>query len=91
MLSTYEPDKRLDSWLKVKKDYNSSSFDTIDLIPVGGWHGQGRKNAWWSPILLACRNPVDGTLEVVTKCISGFTDDFYKANRSRYDPDANDG
>ncbi|KAK4496973.1 hypothetical protein PRZ48_011422 [Zasmidium cellare] len=85
LLSTYEPDKRLDSWLKVKKDYNTQT-DTIDLIPVGGWHGQGRKNAWWSPILLACRNPETGTLEVVTKCISGFTDAFYKANRAKYDP-----
>jgi DNA ligase 1 len=85
LLSTYEPDKRLDSWLKVKKDYNSETFDTIDLIPVGGWHGQGRKNAWWSPILLACRNPETGTLEVVTKCISGFTDAFYKANKEKYD------
>ena len=84
LLATYAPDKRLDSWLKVKKDYNSSSFDTIDLIPVGGWHGQGRKNAWWSPILLACRNPETGTLEVVTKCISGFTDVFYKANKAKY-------
>ncbi|KXT00813.1 hypothetical protein AC578_2958 [Pseudocercospora eumusae] len=89
LLSTYEPDKRLDSWLKVKKDYNTQT-DTIDLIPVGGWHGQGRKNAWWSPILLACRNPENGTLEVVTKCISGFTDAFYKANRARYDPDFED-
>ncbi|KAF2170612.1 hypothetical protein M409DRAFT_64287 [Zasmidium cellare ATCC 36951] len=85
LLSTYEPDKRLDSWLKVKKDYNTQT-DTIDLIPVGGWHGQGRKNAWWSPILLACRNPDTGSLEVVTKCISGFTDAFYKANRAKYDP-----
>ena len=84
LLATYEPDKRLDSWLKVKKDYNTTA-DTIDLIPVGGWHGQGRKNAWWSPILLACRNEENGTLEVVTKCISGFTDVFYKANREKYD------
>lgn len=86
LLSTYEPDKRLDSWLKVKKDYNATA-DTIDLIPVGGWHGQGRKNAWWSPILLACRNEENGTLEVVTKCISGFTDAFYKANKEKYSED----
>ncbi|PSR88708.1 ATP-dependent DNA ligase [Coniella lustricola] len=84
LLATYEPDKRLDSWLKVKKDYGSTS-DTLDLIPVAGWHGQGRKNKWWSPILLACRNDETGSLEVVTKCISGFTDAFYKANRAFYD------
>lgn len=86
LLSTYEPDKRLDSWLKVKKDYNTTA-DTIDLIPVGGWHGQGRKNAWWSPILLACRSEETGSLEVVTKCISGFTDAFYKANKEKYSED----
>lgn len=84
LLATYEPDKRLDSWLKVKKDYNSS-FDTLDLIPVAGWHGQGRKAKWWSPILLACRNEETGSLEVVCKCISGFTDAFYKANKEFYD------
>lgn len=83
LLATYEPDKRLDSWLKVKKDYHAGA-DTIDLIPVGGWHGQGRKSKWWSPILLACRNPETGSLEVVTKCISGFTDKFYQANKEKY-------
>jgi DNA ligase 1 len=86
LLATYEPDKRLDSWLKVKKDYNTAA-DTIDLIPVAGWHGQGRKAKWWSPILLACRNPVTGSLEVVTKCISGFTDKFYQANKEKYSED----
>jgi DNA ligase-1 len=83
LLSTYEPDKRLDSWLKVKKDYNTSA-DTLDLIPIAGWHGSGRKAKWWSPILLAVRNPDTGSLEAVTKCISGFTDKFYQANKEKY-------
>lgn len=83
LLATYEPDKRLDSWLKVKKDYNTAA-DTIDLIPIAGWHGQGRKAKWWSPILLAVRNPESGSLEAVTKCISGFTDKFYQANKEKY-------
>lgn len=83
LLSTYEPDKRLESWLKVKKDYSASS-DTLDLIPIGGWHGQGRKSKWWSPILLAVRNPETGCLEAVTKCMSGFTDKFYQANKEKY-------
>ena len=84
LLATYEPDKRLDSWLKVKKDYNTSA-DTIDLIPVAAWHGSGRKAKWWSPILLAVRNPETGSLEAVTKCISGFTDKFYQANKEKYE------
>ncbi|KAF2470423.1 ATP-dependent DNA ligase [Lindgomyces ingoldianus] len=86
LLATYEPDKRLDSWLKVKKDYNTSA-DTLDLIPIGGFHGNGRKAKWWSPILLAVRNAESGTLEAVTKCMSGFTDKFYAANRAKYDKD----
>lgn len=89
LLATYEPDKRLDSWLKVKKDYHSS-FDTLDLIPIAGWHGQGRKSKWWSPILLAVRNEETGSLEAVCKCMSGFTDAFYKANREFYN-DGDDG
>ena len=83
LLATYEPDKRVDSWLKVKKDYNTAA-DTLDLIPIAGWHGQGRKAKWWSPILLAVRNPETGCLEAVTKCISGFTDKFYAANKEKY-------
>lgn len=83
LLSTYEPDKRLDSWLKVKKDYSTTS-DTLDLIPVAGWHGQGRKAAWWSPILLAIRNERSGSLQAICKCISGFTDAFYTANKAHY-------
>lgn len=83
LLSTYEPDKRLESWLKVKKDYSASS-DTIDLIPIAGWHGQGRKAKWWSPILMAVRNPETGMLEAVTKCMSGFTDQFYQAHKAKY-------
>lgn len=83
LLSTYEPDKRLESWLKVKKDYSASS-ETLDLIPVAGWHGNGRKAKWWSPILLAVRNPESGALEAVTKCISGFTDKFYQMNKDKY-------
>ena len=87
LLATYEPDKRLESWLKVKKDYNTAT-DTLDLIPVGGWHGQGRKSKWWSPILLAVRDPDSGILQAVTKCMSGFTDAFYAANRAKYDPES---
>jgi DNA ligase-1 len=83
LLATYEPDKRLDSWLKVKKDYNTAA-DTLDLIPIAAWHGSGRKAKWWSPILLAVRNPETGALEAVTKCISGFTDKFYQANKEKY-------
>lgn len=87
LLATYTPDQRLESWLKVKKDYDSGA-DSLDLVPIGAWHGQGRKASWWSPILLACRDPETGTLQAVCKCISGFTDQFYKDNKVKYAEDA---
>lgn len=48
-------DVRSLGWLKVKKDYLSGGIgDSLDLVPIGAWHGSGRKAGWWSPILLAC-------------------------------------
>jgi ATP-dependent DNA ligase len=59
----------------------------MDLVPIGAWYGNGRKAGWWSPILLALRNEEDGTLQAVCKCISGFTDQFYKDLNVTYSPD----
>jgi len=59
----------------------------MDLVPIGAWHGSGRKAGWWSPILLALRNEEDGSLQAVCKCISGFTDQFYKDLNVTYSPD----
>ena len=86
LTSTIEPDKRTLGWCKVKKDYADGS-DSMDLIPIGAWHGSGRKAGWWSPILLAVRNEEDGTLQAVCKCISGFTDQFYKDLNITYSPE----
>lgn len=33
----YEPSKRTDSWLKVKKDYIEGLHDTLDLVPIAAW------------------------------------------------------
>ncbi|ORY79063.1 ATP-dependent DNA ligase [Protomyces lactucae-debilis] len=87
LLATYTPDQRLESWLKVKKDYDAGA-DSLDLIPIGAWHGSGRKANWWSPILLAVRDKETGMLQAVCKCISGFTDVFYKDLKVKYAEDA---
>ena len=84
LLSTYEPDKRVESWLKVKKDYIDGLGDSLDLVAIGGWHGMGRKSAWWSPVLLALYDPQTGVYQAVCKCISGFTDAEYKRIREKF-------
>lgn len=83
--ATYHPDKRVGSWLKVKKDYDASAAETLDLVPIAAWHGNGRKAKWWSPVLLAVRREEDGAFEAVCKCMSGFSDKVYKEMRQFYD------
>ena len=41
--AAYEPSKRSESWIKVKKDYCEGLRDSLDLVPIGAWIGQGRK------------------------------------------------
>lgn len=68
--------------------------DSLDLIPIAAWHGNGRKAQWWSPVLLGLWNPETDRPVAVCKCMSGtlsqpiwsgshwplpgFTDAFYK-------------
>ncbi|EOR01307.1 DNA ligase 3 [Wallemia ichthyophaga EXF-994] len=85
--ATYEPDKRADSWLKVKKDYIAEIGDSMDLVPIGAWHGMGRKNKFWSPILLAVYDDDEGAFTAVCKCMSGFSDAFYDSLNRVYAED----
>ncbi|WBW72786.1 DNA ligase [Schizosaccharomyces osmophilus] len=85
--STYEPDKRGEGWIKVKQDY-SEEFESLDLVPIGAWYGNGRKAGWFSPILLAVFNPENAVYEAVCKCMSGFSDQFYKELTDRYSLDS---
>jgi len=82
--ATYEPDKRSSAWLKLKKDYVTGLGDSLDLVPIGAWHGNGRKAKWWSPILLGLWDEGKGKLVGVCKCMSGFTDEFYIGLNERY-------
>ena len=76
--SSYEPDKRSNNWLKLKRDYCQDLQDSLDLVPIGAWYGNGRKAGWYSPILLAAWNPDLEQFESVCRCLSGFSDEFYK-------------
>ncbi|CAI9758419.1 unnamed protein product [Fraxinus pennsylvanica] len=73
----YTPSKRSDTWLKVKKDYIEGLSDSLDLVPIGAWHGSGRKAGWYSPFLMACYNPDTEEFQSVCRVMSGFSDAFY--------------
>eukprot|EP00127_Corallochytrium_limacisporum_P000533 Clim_evm8s16 gene=Clim_evmTU8s16 len=92
--STYQPAKRCGNWMKVKRDYLEGMADSLDLVPIGGWWGNGRKAGWISPYLLATYDADTDTYYTVCKCISGFSDAFYKESLKFYmgdkDSDKND-
>lgn len=33
-------------FLQVKRDYVEGMSDSLDLVPIGAWHGNGRKAGW---------------------------------------------
>ncbi|XP_055805079.1 DNA ligase 6-like isoform X1 [Solanum dulcamara] len=83
----YTPSKRSDAWLKVKRDYVEGLNDSLDLVPIGAWHGNGRKAGWYSPFLMACYNPDTEEFQSVCRVMSGFSDSFYVEMRDFFDGD----
>ena len=74
---------RSNAWVKLKKDYLDGLGDSFDLVVIGGWRGQGRKNKWVSPVLVAARDPATGALGSVCRVMSGLTDVFYREFTTR--------
>lgn len=65
----YEPGRRSESWMKVKKDYCSELREPLDLVVIGAWWGNGRKAGWLSPFLLACYDPEQEEYQSVCRCV----------------------
>ncbi|XP_059670729.1 DNA ligase 6 isoform X2 [Cornus florida] len=83
----YSPSKRSDTWLKVKRDYVEGLNDSLDLVPIGAWHGNGRKAGWYSPFLMACYNPDTEEFQSVCRVMSGFSDSFYTQMKELFSGD----
>ena len=64
------------------RDYCEGLRDSLDLVPIAAWHGNGRKVGWLSPFLLAAWDPATEQFQSVCRCMSGFTDAFYQQVRT---------
>ena len=66
--ATYAPSARCKNWLKVKRDYLTDSVaDSLDVVPIAAWWGNGRKAGWYSPFLVAVWDPETETFQALCK------------------------
>ncbi len=73
--SVYQAGARGWLWIKYKRSYRAEVADTFDLVPVGAFHGRGKRAGTYGALLMAVYNPEDDRFETISKLGSGFTDE----------------
>ena len=70
--SIYKPDKRCPDWVKMKCDYIDTIVDTLDLIIIGGYYGEGKRT-----INNTFSQSIPNSINKMSNILSNSNNDFY--------------
>ncbi len=73
--SVYRAGSRGKQWLKLKREYQDSVGDSLDLVVVGAFYGRGRRTGTYGTFLLAVYDDEADTFQSVCKVGTGFKDE----------------
>lgn len=73
--SVYRAGSRGKQWLKLKREYQDSVGDSLDLVVVGAFYGRGRRTGTYGAFLLASYDDENDIFQSICKVGTGFKDE----------------
>lgn len=82
----YQPGKRSSNWVKLKYQASDKMLDTLDVVILGYYPGQGKRAKFGiGAFLVGIYNPRDQMFETVAKIGTGLTDEEWRDLKKRCD------